>query len=85
MKKPRNVEKALTFAVEICNRDLELSILGNLGKLFYSLGEHVMAERYLLRALLISLETGNTDKEFSCYCNLTREDPGSLRVCSSEF
>ena len=64
-------KKALTFAVEICNRDLELSILGNLGKLFYSLGEHVMAERYLLRALLISLETGNADKEFSCYCNLT--------------
>ena len=62
--------KALSIAMEIRDKDLEVACYINLGAVFYSLDKYVKAEEYLQKALQITREIGDNDREAKCYANL---------------
>ncbi|CAH3186076.1 unnamed protein product, partial [Porites evermanni] len=64
------LQKALTIATEIGDKDREASCYGNLGNVFHSVGEYAKAEEYLQKALTIKTEIGDKHGEATCYINL---------------
>ena len=66
------LKKGLVISKEIGDRAGEAARYFNLGTLFsHSMGEPVISESYLKKALSISQDTGNLFKEFECLCELT--------------
>ena len=64
-------QKELLIRKETGDRAGEAARYFNLGELlFYSTGELVIAECYLEKALSISQDIGDLDKEFACLCEL---------------
>ena len=62
--------KSLNVAIATCNRQREGACYGNLGTVFYSLGEYAKAEEYLQKALKIRKEIGDINREATNYGNL---------------
>ena len=65
-----HLQKALTIATEIGDKDGEASCYISLGNLFQSVGEYAKAEKYLQKALTIKTEIGDKDGEATCYVTL---------------
>ena len=61
VKAKEYLEKALTIATEIGNRQGEGSCYGNLGTVFKSLGDCVKAIEYLKKEIAIAIEIGNRE------------------------
>ena len=56
--------------IEICNRNGEALIYGNLGNLFQLLGQYDKAREYQEKALAISIEIGDRNGEATSCRNL---------------
>ena len=66
----RLYKEALSFMVEIGDKQGEATCYGNLGSVYESLGEYGKAETYLKKALVITKEIGDKHGEAACYGNL---------------
>ena len=65
-------KKGLAIRIDTGNRPGEALNYFRLGRLmFYSVGEPAIGEGYLEKALSISQDIGDLDKEFACLCELT--------------
>ena len=72
--------KSLNVAIATCNRQHEGACYGNLGTVFYSLGEYVKAEEYHKKALKFRIEIGDKYGEAVSYGNL-----GTVFQCLGEY
>ena len=70
-KAKEHLEKALEIRIKIGDRAREALDSKNLFILFYCIGEPVIAEDYLQKALSISRDIGDLEKEVDCLCDLT--------------
>lgn len=66
--------------MKIGNREGVVANYKNLGLCFQSLCNHVMAEEYLKKALLLNRNIGHNLNEFQCLCRLS-----SLKVSQSHL
>ena len=63
-------EMALGIMIETGNNHGVGACYGNLGAVFYFLGQYNKAEEYLQKALIINEEIGEKSEEAACYANL---------------